>query len=224
MERAQSYNVDLKGFKSLPRIISVEPREDFFLSLLFNNGAYRLVDLKKLFEKVFKVKQDHFAYPIIKDPSLFEQVEVDGHSICWKTVTLKKKNFSGEDIEIAFDLDPVVLYSNSVTDESKSLNIGSMVRRERKKAGLTQEQLADRIGTNKQYISRLENDKSDLEIQTAIASAKTMGLSIAGVDMLQSKRGPLVLEVNASPGLEGIEKTTKVNVAQKIIKHLEKIT
>ena len=166
MERAQSHNVDLKGFKSIPRIISVEPREDFFLSLLFNNGAYRLVDLKKLFEKVFKVKQDHFAYPIIKDASLFEEVEVDGHSICWKNVTLKKKNFSGEEVEIAFDLDPIVLYSNSLPDKSKSLNIGSMVRRERKKAGLTQEQLAERIGTNKQYISRLENDKSDLEIQT----------------------------------------------------------
>ncbi len=166
MERAQSYNVDLKGFKSIPRVISVEPKADFCLSLLFNNGAYRLVNLKELFEKVFKVQQNHFAYPIIKDASLFNKVELDGHSICWKAVTLKKKNFSGEEVEIAFDLDPVVLYSNSIPDESKSLNIGSMVRRERKKAGLTQGQLADRIGTNKQYISRLENDKSDLEIQT----------------------------------------------------------
>ncbi len=65
---------------------------------------------------------------------------------------------------------------------------------------------------------------TDSEIHTAIISAKTMGLSVAGVDMLQSKRGPLVLEVNASPGLEGIEKTTKVNVARKIIKHLQKIS
>jgi ribosomal protein S6--L-glutamate ligase len=65
---------------------------------------------------------------------------------------------------------------------------------------------------------------SDAEIHTAVISAQALGLSVAGVDMLQSKRGPLVLEVNASPGLEGVEKTTKINVAEKIIKHMEKIT
>lgn len=59
---------------------------------------------------------------------------------------------------------------------------------------------------------------------TALVAAKTMGLSVAGVDMIQSKRGPLVLEVNASPGLEGIEKTTKTNIAAKIITHLQSIT
>jgi ribosomal protein S6--L-glutamate ligase len=62
---------------------------------------------------------------------------------------------------------------------------------------------------------------SEQETQTAIKSAKALGLEIAGVDMLQSSRGPLVIEVNASPGLEGIEKTTKVNVAKKIIDHLD---
>ncbi|HHL32631.1 MAG TPA: RimK family alpha-L-glutamate ligase [Oceanospirillales bacterium] len=65
---------------------------------------------------------------------------------------------------------------------------------------------------------------TEAETQTAIKAAKAMGLGVAGVDMLQSKRGPLIIEVNASPGLEGIEKTTKVNVAAKIIKYIEKIT
>jgi ribosomal protein S6--L-glutamate ligase len=60
------------------------------------------------------------------------------------------------------------------------------------------------------------------EKEIAIASAKAMGLGVAGVDMLQSKRGPLVMEVNSSPGLEGIEKATGVNVAGKIIEYLEK--
>ncbi len=48
-------------------------------------------------------------------------------------------------------------------------------------------------------------------------AARVMGLEIAGVDMLQTSKGPLVLEVNASPGLEGIETTTKVDIAGKII-------
>ncbi len=55
------------------------------------------------------------------------------------------------------------------------------------------------------------------EKETALQSAKALGLHIAGVDMLQSKRGPLVLEVNSSPGLEGIEKATQVDIAGKII-------
>ena len=54
----------------------------------------------------------------------------------------------------------------------------------------------------------------------AILSAETLGLEVAGVDMLESDRGPLVLEVNSSPGLEGIEGATKVNVAAKVAEHL----
>lgn len=62
---------------------------------------------------------------------------------------------------------------------------------------------------------------SKAERETALKAAKCMGLAIAGVDMLQSKRGPMVLEVNSSPGLEGIEKATGVDVAGKIIEYIE---
>jgi ribosomal protein S6--L-glutamate ligase len=48
-----------------------------------------------------------------------------------------------------------------------------------------------------------------------------MGLSVAGVDLLRSDRGPLVMEVNSSPGLRGIEEATGVNVAGKIIEFIE---
>jgi ribosomal protein S6--L-glutamate ligase len=49
-----------------------------------------------------------------------------------------------------------------------------------------------------------------------------MGLNVAGVDLLRSNHGPVVLEVNSSPGLEGIETTTGVDVAGKIIEFIEK--
>jgi ribosomal protein S6--L-glutamate ligase len=58
------------------------------------------------------------------------------------------------------------------------------------------------------------------ERATALKAAKAMGLAIAGVDMLQSNRGPLVLEVNSSPGLEGIEKSTGIDIAGKIIDYV----
>lgn len=61
---------------------------------------------------------------------------------------------------------------------------------------------------------------TDAEKKMAIRAAKTMGLNIAGVDMMRSHRGPLVLEVNASPGF-GIEKVTGRNVGAKIIEYVE---
>lgn len=63
---------------------------------------------------------------------------------------------------------------------------------------------------------------SDQEELTAIKAARAMGLGVAGVDMLQSSSGPLVLEVNSSPGLEGIEAATKKDIAKEIIKYLER--
>jgi ribosomal protein S6--L-glutamate ligase len=60
------------------------------------------------------------------------------------------------------------------------------------------------------------------ERETAIKSAKKLGLAVAGVDMLQSSRGPLVMEVNSSPGLEGIETATGVDIAGKIIEYIER--
>ncbi len=61
---------------------------------------------------------------------------------------------------------------------------------------------------------------TDEERKTALRAAKAMGLSICGVDMMRSDRGPLVLEVNPSPGF-GIEKVTGRNVSEKIIEYIE---
>ena len=60
------------------------------------------------------------------------------------------------------------------------------------------------------------------ERSTAIRAARTLGLNVAGVDLLRSNHGPVVMEVNSSPGLEGIEKATGIDIAGKIIDFLEK--
>lgn len=62
---------------------------------------------------------------------------------------------------------------------------------------------------------------SRAEKKAAILAAKAMGLRVAGVDMLQSERGPLILEVNSSPGLRGIESATKLDIAGTIIEMVE---
>jgi ribosomal protein S6--L-glutamate ligase len=63
---------------------------------------------------------------------------------------------------------------------------------------------------------------SPQELATAIGSAKALGPSVCGVGMLRSNHGPVVMEVNSSPGLEGIEKATNVPVAELMIEFIEK--
>lgn len=63
---------------------------------------------------------------------------------------------------------------------------------------------------------------TDEERRTALKAARTMGLPVCGVDLLRSGRGPLVLEVNSSPGLEGIETATGRNIAGKIVDYIER--
>jgi ribosomal protein S6--L-glutamate ligase len=59
------------------------------------------------------------------------------------------------------------------------------------------------------------------ERSTAVRAARIMGLNVAGVDLLRSNHGPVVMEVNSSPGLEGIEAATGKNIAGQIITYLE---
>jgi ribosomal protein S6--L-glutamate ligase len=63
---------------------------------------------------------------------------------------------------------------------------------------------------------------TEREREIALKAAHTLGLDIAGVDILRAHRGPLVMEVNASPGLEGIEKTTGIDIAGKMIAWIER--
>ena len=86
-----------------------------------------------------------------------------------------------------------------------------------------------RTGAEGDFRSNLHRGGSAMPIKispeertTAVRSARAMGLNICGVDMLRSNHGPVVMEVNSSPGLEGVEKATGIDVAGKIIEFLEK--
>lgn len=63
---------------------------------------------------------------------------------------------------------------------------------------------------------------SEDEENTALKAVRSLGLGVAGVDMLQSAKGPLIMEVNSSPGLEGIEAATEIDIAKKIIRYVER--
>ena len=87
----------------------------------------------------------------------------------------------------------------------------------------------ERIGPEGEFRSNLHRggsakitELSAEEKTTALKAAQSMGLNVAGVDMLRSKRGPVVMEVNSSPGLEGIEHASEIDVAKAIIQFMER--
>ena len=86
-----------------------------------------------------------------------------------------------------------------------------------------------RQGPEGDFRSNLHNGGSAMEIKIrpeeramAVSAAKVLGLKVAGVDLIRAARGPLVLEVNSSPGIEGIEKATGKDIAKTIIEFIEK--
>ncbi len=71
--------------------------------------------------------------------------------------------------------------------------------------------------------SSARSEISEREREVAVAAAKAVGLRLAGVDILRSARGPLVVEINSSPGLEGVEKVTRLDIAGAIVRRLAKL-
>mgnify|MGYP006423570285 CR=1 FL=1 len=156
----------MKGLRSIPRILKVNGIEGYKASLLFNNGESRIVDFYRLLHDVFGLRAGRIGFELLEDPRLFSSMKVMGTSIGWEGVGLESINEHGEKEFYPYELDPIVLYENSIADGSRDLLIGMKVREARKAAGLTQEELAKRSGTTKYYISKLENNKSDIELMT----------------------------------------------------------
>jgi DNA-binding XRE family transcriptional regulator len=156
----------MKGLRSIPRILKINHVNGYEVSCLFNNGESKLIDFQKLFRDTFKVEAGDPAFELLNDPNAFQQIQVLGSTIGWPNVGIHSKDSKGQSVFYPYDLDPLVLYQNSIHDPNKNPEIGLMVKQARKDAGLTQEELAQKSGTSKHYISRLENNKADIELLT----------------------------------------------------------
>jgi ribosomal protein S6--L-glutamate ligase len=114
-----------------------------------------------------------------------------------------------------------VLLQEFIT-ESRGRDIRAFVIGRRVVAAMRRSARGDEYRSNVHRGGRVE--RVDLEpeyARTAVQAAQILGLRVAGVDMLEGREGPLVTEVNASPGLEGIEHATGVDVADAIVEHVE---
>lgn len=105
--------------------------------------------------------------------------------------------------------------------ESKGRDIRALVVGDRVVAAMRRTARGDEFRSNVHRGGTVERVELPAEYeQTAVRSAQIMGLKVAGVDMLEGADGPLVMEVNSSPGLQGIETATELDVAGAIIDHI----
>lgn len=155
-----------KGQKKIPRVIKINEVRGFKIYCAFNTGEHRVIDFEKLIEKL-GIKEGDFEYEIT-NPKVFKTVQLESNTLSWPQITKKIRLTNGMEFDAPYEIDPIVLYENSELDKerNKRYKIGRIIRQARKEAGLTQEELAKKSGTTKTYISRIENDKSDIELGT----------------------------------------------------------
>ncbi len=110
----------------------------------------------------------------------------------------------------------------SFVRESRGKDIRAFVVGGRVVAAMRRKAKGDEFRSNVHRGASVEGIKLDaLYESTAIRASQVLGLHCAGVDMLEGKDGPMVMEVNSSPGLEGIERATHVDIGDAIIQHIE---
>ena len=149
----------------IPRIVKIEKISGHKIQCMFNNGESRVLDFAKIF-KQWNVTENDFEYPL-HDEKEFKKVKLRNYTLSWPNIEIKVKGENGEDLTLPYEIGADVLYelSDRIKEPSK-YRYGRLIRSARLKAGLTQEQLAMRSGTTRFYISRIENDKTDLEMST----------------------------------------------------------
>lgn len=152
--------------KVLPRILKVVEVRDGKIHCVFNTGEYRIISIDKFIVDHGLEKAENVIR--LRDRETVEQVVVDGGTLSWPNLRHRVSLPGGKEFEVAYDLDPIMLYESSTedTERERRNRIGDLLKAARKSVGLTQEELASRVGTSKGYISRIENNRSDIELNT----------------------------------------------------------
>ena len=153
--------------RRVKRIIKIHKIEDYKIFALFSNGESRIVDFAKLLDQ-WNVKKTDVEYPIKESLSEFQKVKVIDGTFVWENIEIESIDEEGSQVIFHYDVDPIVMYEASEKDNTRKMEIGLMIKQARKELGLTQEQLAEKSGTSKHYISRIENNKSGIELSTLV--------------------------------------------------------
>jgi DNA-binding XRE family transcriptional regulator len=148
----------------IPRILKIEDISDYNIRCMFNNGESRVLPFGDIF-KQWQITENDIEYPLLQEKE-FKKVQLRNYTLSWPNVQLPLKDENGNIVTLPYEIGSDVLYELSSPVTNKSSKYGRLIRKERLKAGLTQQELASRSGTTRFYISRVENDKTDVEMST----------------------------------------------------------
>ncbi len=152
--------------KSIIHILKINEVKEHKIYCVFSNGEYRFIDINKLLNSWNLEESDILCH--LYDEQKLEGVVLKNDTLTWPEIIKKKTLSNGMSFEIELDLDPVVLYENSEIDKNRdsAFQLGRALKKARLSSGLTQEELAQKVGTSKSYISKIENSKSDIGYKT----------------------------------------------------------
>jgi DNA-binding XRE family transcriptional regulator len=149
----------------IPRILKINWIKGLAISVVFNNGESRIIDFRKVLIDI-GIKSDSPANILFGDIE-FGKVKLLDNTLSWDNVEQYISSKSGQKIKVPFEIGADVLLKYSQPEKSESLiGVGKMVRDSRLKSGMSQQELALISGTSRSYISRIENDRSDIELAT----------------------------------------------------------
>ncbi len=156
-----------RTYKRLPKILKINriDKKNLRMSVLFSNGEDRILDFNKIFKSNWKVTKDDPEYKLF-NPTEFAKVKVANHTLSWDNVDVFMSGFDGKKKKIPYEVGADTLYDLSEADEKLAISVGSLFKKARIAAKLSQERVAELSGTSRTYITKLENDGSDVEIMT----------------------------------------------------------
>lgn len=149
----------------MPRILKINWINGLGISVVFNNGESRIIDFRKVLLDI-GIKPDSPAN-ILFDSNEFAKVKLEDCTLSWDNVEQYISSKNGEKNRVPFEIGADVLLKFSRPEKSETLiGVGKMIRDSRLKSGISQQELALLSGTSRTYISRIENDRSDIELAT----------------------------------------------------------
>jgi DNA-binding XRE family transcriptional regulator len=149
----------------IPRIVKIIETDGFNVQCMFNNGETRLLNFTKILND-WELNENDIEYSLLK-LEVFKKMELNNFTLSWPKLLIELLDENGVSMKVPFEIGADVLYKLSEPIiSSNDFFIGRLIKNARLKAGLTQEDVAQKSGTTRHYISKIENNKADLELST----------------------------------------------------------
>ena len=153
--------------KRIPKILRINniDKKNLKVSVLFSNGEDRIIDFKKILTDIWKIKKKDFEFKLLT-PNEFVKVKIANYTLSWENIDVIITDMNNKKVKVPYQIGADTLFELSEIDSSLNISVGELFKKARLKANKSQEQVAESAGTSRTYITRLENNKQDVEIMT----------------------------------------------------------